>query len=77
MEDNLIQKYRKLSNNIIRSGFKYQPNNIVNMIITNLDLLDQIKLAFTSKKLLNKIKIKNVTDNLNILTDGLLIYIIM
>jgi len=77
MEDNLIQKYRKLSNNIIRSEFKYQPNNIVNMIITNLDLLDQIKLAFTSKKLLNKIKIKNVTDNLNILTDGLLIYIIM
>jgi len=49
--------------NIIRSGLEYQPKDILNIIISNLDLLDQLKLSVTSKKIFNKIKIKYVIDN--------------
>jgi len=55
MAYDLIQKYSKVSDNIIRSRLEYQPKDIVNIIISKLDLLDQLKLSFTSKKIFNKI----------------------
>jgi len=63
-----------MDDNLIRSGLEYQSKDIVNIIILKLDLIDQIKLSFTSKKILNKIKVTHVTDKLNILTNKILRY---
>jgi len=57
-----ISKYGIITK-INKRGLEYQPNDIVNIIITKLELPDQLKLSFTSTKIKTFHKNKNTEKN--------------